>query len=57
MQPLQGAMVMVMERRFGVLTNEAGYYSLPNVPAGEQSVVVRILGYATQERTVTVTAG
>ena len=50
-------MVMVMERRFGVLTNEAGYYSLPNVPVGEQSVSVRFFGYAPQERQVTVTAG
>ena len=41
----------------GVLTNEAGRYLMAGVPAGEHTVRVRILGYVTQERQVTVTAG
>jgi len=41
----------------GVLTNEAGRYLMAGVPAGEHTVKVRILGYVTQERQVTVTAG
>ena len=41
----------------GMLTNGAGYYALPNAPAGEHTVRVRSHGYAAQERQVTVAAG
>ena len=56
-QPLNDASVSVVGTGFSALTNTAGRYSLSGVPAGEHTVKVVILGYATQERQVTVTAG
>ena len=56
-QPLHEAQVSVEGTQFAVLTNQVGYYALPNVPAGEHTVKVLMLGYAPQERQVTVTAG
>ncbi len=57
-QPLESARVSVGPARSGgVLTNEAGRYLMMGVPAGEHTLEVRILGYATQERQVIVAAG
>ena len=56
-QLLLDAAVTVVGTNFSTLTNQAGNYSLPTVPVGDQTVKVVILGYATQERQVTVTAG
>ncbi len=56
-QPLNDASVSVVGTGFSALTNTAGRYSLSGVPAGEHTVKVVILGYATQEKQVTVTAG
>ena len=56
-QPLQGAAVSVAGTGFQALSTTEGRYSLPGVPAGEHTVKVVILGYATQERQVTVAAG
>ena len=56
-QLLNDAAVTVVGTGLGTLTNPVGYYSLTNVPAGEHTVRVVIIGYATQERQVTVSAG
>ena len=56
-QLLNDAAVTVVGTGPGTLTNPVGYYSLTNVPAGEHTVRVVIIGYATQERQVTVSAG
>ena len=57
-QPLESARVSVGPAGSGgVLTNEAGRYLMMGVPAGEHTLEVRILGYATQERQVIVAAG
>ena len=56
-QLLHDAAVTVVGTNFSALTNQVGYYALPNVPAGEHTVRVVLLGYAMQERQVTVTAG
>ena len=56
-QLLHDAVVTVTGTALRTLTNRAGNYSLPNVPVGEQTVKVVIIGYASQERQVTVTAG
>ena len=42
---------------FGMLTNDRGRYILVNVPAGEVTVRVELIGYSTGELTGTVTAG
>ena len=56
-QLLHEAQVDVIGKIFGALTSQAGYYALPNVPVGEHTVRVRFIGYAAQERQVTVTVG
>ena len=56
-QLLEAAAVTVEGTRTRALTSVAGRYELKGVPAGEHTVKVRILGYTTQERQVTVTAG
>ena len=55
--PVAGAQVFVAGTVIGTLTDGAGSYSLPNVPAGEQVVTVRLIGYRQLSRTVTVVAG
>ena len=56
-QLLNDAAVTVVGTNFSALTNQTGYYSLPSVPAGDHTVKVVIIGYATRERQVTVAAG
>ncbi len=54
--PLNDAAVSVAGTEISALSNTAGRYSLSGVPAGEHAVKVVIIGYATQERQVTVAA-
>ena len=56
-QLLHDAMVIVEGTNFGVLTNRRGYYALPNVPPGDHTVRVQVIGYEFQERLVTVAEG
>ena len=57
-QPLNAASVTVEGTALSALTDlTTGRYSLTNVPAGVHTVKVVIIGYVTQEREVTVTAG
>ena len=56
-QPIDEATVTVDGTQIVILTDATGRYLLNGVPAGEQTVRVRVLGYATQERQVTITAG
>lgn len=55
--PLQGAQVSVEGTGLGSLTGAEGEYSIREVPAGEQTVVVQLIGYGSDRATVTVTAG
>jgi TonB-dependent receptor len=53
-RPLSGAVVSVEGTNVRSLTNEAGFYRLTGVPAGEQRVVVQHIGY--EDAVVTVPA-
>lgn len=57
LEPVQGAQVTIQGSQLGALTDEEGQYRITGVPAGEQSVRVRLLGYRAATRTVTVTSG
>ena len=55
MRPLEGVTVQIGER--GALTGADGRFLVTNIPVGTVTVRATILGYATSESTVTVTAG
>ena len=56
-RPLSNAQILVVTTGAGQLTNAAGRFVLPDVPAGEQVVRATLIGYAEAEQTVTVGAG
>jgi TonB-dependent starch-binding outer membrane protein SusC len=56
-QPLSGAQVSIPGTGRGTLTDQGGRYELGDVPAGNATVRVQMLGYATAEQVVVVRAG
>jgi TonB-dependent starch-binding outer membrane protein SusC len=54
---LAGAQVSIPGTELGAMTRANGQFSILNVPAGEVEVRVRMIGYGTVDRTVTVRAG
>src|SRR5579859_4616068 len=44
-EPVAQATVTVQGATIGTYTNEQGNYTIPNVPAGAQSLVVRRIGF------------
>ncbi|MEX2374390.1 MAG: TonB-dependent receptor [Dehalococcoidia bacterium] len=56
-QPLVGAQVSVPATGQGTLSNAAGRFLLMDVPDGEATVRVEVIGYAVEEETVTVESG
>src|SRR5215831_1514780 len=57
-RPISGASVFLEDNtRLGVVTNDAGKFTLRNVPEGTQHVSVRYIGYVRQTSPVSVTAG
>jgi TonB-dependent SusC/RagA subfamily outer membrane receptor len=56
-RPLAGAQVFVRGTSIGSTTGETGRYLIGNVPAGSKTIVVRQIGYAVQERAVSITSG
>ncbi len=55
--PLVGAQVVVAGTQLGGQTNAQGRFLILNVPAGERTLQVFMLGYADGSETVTVTPG
>ncbi|UCC25097.1 MAG: TonB-dependent receptor plug domain-containing protein, partial [Gemmatimonadales bacterium] len=55
MRPLEGVQVEVAGR--GGISGADGRFLITNIPVGPQTVRATIIGYATSETTVTVTAG
>ena len=55
-RPIVGAQVHIPGTGIGTTTNQTGAYALPNVPAGQVSVRVQILGYTQGNQTATVSA-
>ncbi|MGQ0648247.1 MAG: TonB-dependent receptor domain-containing protein [Gemmatimonadaceae bacterium] len=56
-RPIAGAQVFIKGTSIGTSTGDAGRYIISNVPPGNRTVGIRQLGFATQEKPVTVTAG
>jgi TonB-dependent SusC/RagA subfamily outer membrane receptor len=57
LRPLAGAQVSIPGSAIGSLANNEGIFRIQNVPVGTHTVRVEILGFATQERSVTVANG
>ncbi|WP_420447039.1 SusC/RagA family TonB-linked outer membrane protein [Candidatus Palauibacter sp.] len=55
--PVAGAQVFVAGTVIGTLTVGEGTYRLEGVPAGEQTITVRLIGYHELSQTVTVSSG
>lgn len=51
------ASVTIKGTTMGTMTDETGHYQLVNLPEGQKTVVVSIVGYKTQEQSVTLEAG
>lgn len=56
-QPLSGVEVRVQGTQTRVATGVDGRYLLPNLPAGNQTIVVSMIGYATETMSTRVGAG
>ena len=56
-RPLQSAQVSIPGTGVGGLTNASGRFLLLNVPVGQQTVNVLLIGYEAQDQQVTVQAG
>ena len=56
-RPLASSQVYLEGTAFGTLTGNNGRYLFLNVPVGEYTLGVQLLGYRTVTQTVTVTAG
>ncbi|MGD2123833.1 MAG: TonB-dependent receptor [Gemmatimonadota bacterium] len=57
LRPLADAQIMVVGTGLGTLSNAEGAYIIQNVPPGEITVRVLILGYGAQEETVNLAPG
>jgi TonB-linked SusC/RagA family outer membrane protein len=53
-RPLGGAIVTVKGTELHATANDSGWYGIPGVPAGVQTVVARFLGYQSAEQVVLV---
>jgi outer membrane receptor for ferrienterochelin and colicin len=56
-EPLIGANVVLMNTAIGAAANMDGEYTITRMPAGEQTLVIRYLGYVTATVQVTVIPG
>ncbi len=56
-ETLIGATVSVRNTKLGAYTNKSGYFSIANVPPGEQVLVISSVGYIRKEVPIRVTSG
>jgi len=55
--PLSGAQVVIVDTQLGALTSAEGRFMVRNVPIGQQTVRVVLMGYRADDQVVTVRAG
>lgn len=53
-ETLIGATVVIKDTKFGSYTNRQGFYNINNVPAGQYTIKVSMVGYETREIKVTL---
>jgi TonB-dependent SusC/RagA subfamily outer membrane receptor len=55
-RPISAAQVTISGTQLGRSTGDDGRFTLPNLPAGSKTIIVRRIGYQQQSRTVTLGA-
>lgn len=55
--PVNGAQVSISELRIGTLSGSDGTFRIEDVPVGTHTLTAQVIGYGSQSREVTVTAG
>lgn len=55
--PIVGAQVVIQGTRIGMITNQQGRFVLQNVPPGQLTLRVELIGYKTVSRSITIAAG
>ena len=53
-KPLSFADVLIEELKLGTVADEKGYYVLKQVPSGTYTLTVKVLGFKTQKRPISV---
>jgi len=56
-EPLAFANVAIESTSLGTVTNDEGKFTIPNIPTGEYTLILRYVGYETREIPVTIEAG
>lgn len=56
-RPIGAAQIVLRGTTSGTVSSDDGRFTIANVPAGQQTIEVRRIGYGMVSRTVTVTAG
>jgi hypothetical protein len=56
-EPLIGATIAIKGTKLGAYSNKSGYFSISNVPPGEQTLLVTYVGYKRKEIQLNVVAG
>jgi iron complex outermembrane receptor protein len=56
-QPMYNASVILEGQSRGALTNDKGFYTINNVPAGTYNLIFRSTGFNTITRSINLTAG
>ena len=56
-EPLMYANVTIKDTNIGAASNIAGYYNIANVPTGNYTMIVTIIGHERSEREISVVAG
>ena len=56
-EPLPGANAVLKGTAIGSITDLDGYFTVGNVPTGDQVIVISYVGYENIERTISVTSG
>ena len=57
LQPLPGTQISIPGTGRGTLTNAQGEFLIPGVPVGNRTVRAQMIGYSTEEQSVTVSEG
>lgn len=56
-EPLAGISIQLAETKYGVLTDDDGYFSLKNIPAGNYTLLITSVGYKLSRQNIVVKSG